>query len=72
PNAAGKKIAVSYKFWNDASPDPNGDPCGGACSGAKVCEPASKSCVCQTNCGGTCSAGLSCDMASCTCGPGIG
>ncbi len=71
PNAVGKRVAVSYRYWLDASPDPNGDPCGGACTGGKQCEPNSKSCVCPTNCGGTCSVGTICDINTCTCGPGI-
>ncbi|MBS1152486.1 MAG: hypothetical protein H6Q89_4184, partial [Myxococcaceae bacterium] len=74
PIAAGKKVAVSYRSWLDASPDPNGDPCGGACTGLKVCEPNTKSCVCPTtpsNCGGACATGTICDLNTCTCGPGI-
>jgi hypothetical protein len=66
PNGAGKKVAVSYKYWLDGSPDPNG--C--SCPAPKVCG-AGGACVCPTNCGGVCQAGTSCDLASCTCGPGI-
>ena len=71
PSAAGKKVAVSYRYWLDATPDPNGDPCGGACTGGKVCDPSTKSCICPSMCGGMCLAGTICDLNTCTCGPGI-
>lgn len=71
PSGPGKKVAVSYKFWNDGSPDPNGDPCGGKCQPPLVCNPGTGQCVCPDNCGGTCTQGQQCDMATCSCGPGI-
>lgn len=70
PSAAGKKVAISYRYWIDNSPDPGGDPCEGKCAGELECNPSTATCQCPTDCGG-CSAGLSCDLASCTCGPGI-
>jgi hypothetical protein len=70
PSAAGVKVAVSYKYWNDGSPDPGGDPCGSTCTAPMACDPTQKTCVCPANCGG-CSAGLVCNIPTCTCEPGI-
>jgi hypothetical protein len=72
PNAAGRKIAVSYRFWVDGSPDPGGDPCNNTCTAPKACDPGSAMCICPTNCGGACTGTTTCDMASCACVPGIG
>ncbi|MHB8875758.1 MAG: hypothetical protein ACYC8T_18890, partial [Myxococcaceae bacterium] len=66
PSGAGKKVAVSYKFWNDATPDPAGDPCGNRCADPYECKAATGGCVCQPDCGG-CATGLSCDLAACAC-----
>jgi hypothetical protein len=71
PNAAGKQIAVSYRFWQDNSPDPGGDPCGGTCMAPQACDPGTKTCVCPQNCGGVCGAGTVCDTSTCACVPGI-
>ena len=71
PSAAGVQVAVSYKYWNDASPDPNGDACGGSCVAPLVCDPGQRSCVCPMNCGG-CGAGFHCTAATCACDPDIG
>jgi hypothetical protein len=70
PSAAGVQVAVSYKYWNDASPDPGGDPCGATCVAPLVCDPNARSCICPANCGG-CASGLTCKVASCTCEPEI-
>ena len=72
PNAPGKKIAVSYRFWNDASPDPGGDPCNNMCTAPNACDPSSAMCVCPANCGNACTGNTKCDMSSCSCVPGIG
>lgn len=71
PSAAGVQVAVSYKYWNDGSPDPNGDACGGTCVAPLVCDPGQRSCVCPMDCGG-CGAGTHCNAASCACDPDIG
>lgn len=71
PSAAGVQVAVSYKYWNDASPDPNGDACGGTCVAPLVCDPGQHSCVCPMDCGG-CGAGFHCNSVSCACDPDIG
>ena len=70
PSAAGVQVAVSYKYWNDGSPDPAGDACGSTCVAPLVCDPNQRSCVCPSNCGG-CSAGLTCNVATCSCEPTI-
>jgi len=72
PNAVGKKIAVSYRFWNDGSPDPGGDPCNNTCIAPNACDPTSAMCVCPSNCGGACTGTTVCEPISCTCVPGIG
>lgn len=72
PSMSGKKVAVSYRYWNDGSPDPGGDPCNNACQAPKACDPGSAMCICPVNCGGACTGQTTCDMASCTCVPGIG
>ncbi|MBI5543847.1 MAG: hypothetical protein HY901_08180, partial [Deltaproteobacteria bacterium] len=65
----GKRISVSYRYWIDRTPDPDGGspPCGGPCPAGQVCDPVTNTCLCQGNCGGTCSAPLACDMSSCGC-----
>lgn len=67
----GAKVAVSYRYWIDNSPDANGDPCGATCVAPFVCDPNSRSCVCAPNCGNTCGMGLSCKQSTCTCEPSI-
>ncbi len=67
----GKRVAVSYRYWLDNSPDANGDPCGGTCVAPFMCDPNAKSCVCSPNCGNTCGTGLTCKQATCACEPGI-
>ncbi len=65
------KVAVSYKYWNENSPNADGDACGGTCVAPQVCDPNQRTCVCAPNCGG-CGAGLSCEPNSCQCIPEIG
>lgn len=71
PSAAGVQVAVSYKYWNDGSPDPNGDACGGTCVAPLVCDPNQRACVCAPNCGG-CGVGFICNTNACACEPEIG
>ncbi len=71
PSAAGVQVAVSYKYWNDGSADPNGDACGGTCVAPLVCDPGQRSCVCSSNCGG-CGTGFICNTTTCSCDPEIG
>jgi hypothetical protein len=72
PNAAGHKIAVSYRFWNDGSPDPGGDPCNHTCTAPQACDPTSAMCVCPPMCGNVCTGNTTCNMDTCACDPGIG
>ncbi|MFZ5470592.1 MAG: hypothetical protein ACOZIN_14250 [Myxococcota bacterium] len=67
PNGSGKKVAVSYRFWNDG-----GDPCGNRCVSPLVCNPETGQCVCPANCGGSCASNETCNMTTCVCEPGIG
>jgi hypothetical protein len=67
----GKRVAVSYRYWIDNSPDANGDPCGGTCVAPFMCDPNARACVCMPNCGNTCGTGLTCKQATCACEPGI-
>jgi hypothetical protein len=71
PSMAGVQVAVSYKYWNDGSPDANGDACGGTCAAPLVCDPGQRACVCAPNCGG-CGTGFMCNTTSCACEPEIG
>lgn len=71
PKAAGIKVAVSYKYWNENSKDPEGDPCGAMCEAPRVCEPGTKACICPANCGNTCAATFTCDQPTCSCVPTI-
>ncbi len=66
PSAAGVKVAVSYKYWNENSTNPDGDACGATCAAPEVCDPSTRACVCPSNCGG-CATGLVCNTATCTC-----
>jgi hypothetical protein len=72
PNAAGHKIAVSYRFWNDGSPDPGGDPCNHTCTAPQACDPTNATCYCPMNCGGACTGNSTCNPTTCGCDPGIG
>jgi hypothetical protein len=72
PSASGVQVAVSYRFWVDGSPDPNGDVCEGRCASEFTCDTGTATCVCPANCNGTCTSGLACNMASCACEPVIG
>jgi hypothetical protein len=67
PRATGVKVALSYKYWIEGSPDPDGDPCQGECRDEFSCDTATKQCVCAPNCGGGCAVGLTCSMSTCTC-----
>ncbi|MDP3235007.1 MAG: hypothetical protein Q8S33_07915 [Myxococcales bacterium] len=67
----GRRVAVSYRYWIDNSPDANGDPCGGTCVAPFMCDPNARACVCMPNCGNTCGTGLTCKQATCACEPGI-
>ncbi|MBK7864483.1 MAG: hypothetical protein IPJ65_38935 [Archangiaceae bacterium] len=52
PSAAGKKVAVSYRFWNDGSPDKGGDPCNNTCAAPKACDPSSAMAICPRTAAG--------------------
>ena len=68
PSATGKKIAVSYRYWIENSPDANGDPCGAMCIAPLACDPGTKSCICPANCGNACTGATpTCNQSSCTC-----
>lgn len=68
PSAQGVQVAVSYKYWNDASPNADGDACGGSCVAPLICDPGQRACVCSADCGG-CSRGSTCKPSTCTCEP---
>ncbi len=56
PTTAGFDIAVSYRYWNDRTGDPNGiditDLCG-ECEPPFECDVELGECVCPANCGGS-------------------
>ncbi|HEY3546756.1 MAG TPA: adventurous gliding motility lipoprotein CglD [Propionicimonas sp.] len=69
PNQDGKRISVSYRYWNDRTPDPDGGsvPCGGPCPAPLYCDTTSNKCVCPLNCDGTCGGKTSCNTTTCAC-----
>ncbi len=82
PTGQGTPIAVSYRFWIDRSPNPNGTPQGcGGCAAPLVCNPVNNQCECPADCGGGAPGpDYVCDTQSCTfvcpadcggCGPGL-
>jgi hypothetical protein len=52
PTIPNKSAAVSYRYWIDLTPDPNGtpDPCG-QCKPPMVCDRSQGKCVCPADCG---------------------
>ena len=70
PSASGVKVAVSFKYWNENSPNADGDACGATCVSPEVCDPSTKLCICSPTCGG-CAEGQVCNTTSCSCDPVI-
>lgn len=66
PNAPGKHVAVSYRYWIEKSPNPDGDACNNQCSELMQCAGDPGQCVCLPDCGG-CPSSLTCDAATCVC-----
>ena len=66
---ANTEIAVSYQYWEDLTPNPDGSPrpCGGPCPEPLVCDPVTDRCVCPADCGGGCGSSEVCDTGSCEC-----
>jgi hypothetical protein len=75
-----QKIAVSYRYWQDKTSNPNGDPnpCPGGCAAPLVCNPATGSCECPGDCGlqDGCDAPSVCNtdpaVCECACPPDCG
>ncbi|HCF59187.1 MAG TPA: hypothetical protein DFS52_14495 [Myxococcales bacterium] len=53
PTVAGQRAAVSYRYWNDLTTNPDGepDPCPDKCIPPLVCDEALGECVCPSDCG---------------------
>lgn len=69
PEDTGRTIAVSYRYWIDATPDPNGqpDPCAEPCEEPLECNPVTGECECPDDCGVPSPGPLwVCDQTSCT------
>lgn len=69
PDHIGSRVAVSYRYWIDQSPerDPRPGPCGAcpACPGIARCDVAACQCVCEQTV--TCGSGFIWDATACAC-----
>ena len=75
PNQSGSEVVVSYRFWNDRSPDPDGPESGCNCAPPLLCDPLTLDCYCPPDCGeDNVPAERVCDTNSCTltCRPDCG
>jgi hypothetical protein len=63
----GKAISVSYQYWIDRTPNPDGSPppCDGECVEPMICNPVTNLCECPPDCGG-CGDHV-CDVVACAC-----
>jgi hypothetical protein len=74
PSSISQRAAVSYRYWVDATPNPDGNPppCStdtqfydptqaDYCKGRLVCNRATNLCECPVNCGGTPPPGMACN-----------
>jgi len=65
--AASTKIAVSYRYWIDRTPNPDGAVTECVCTPPEVCDPLTLECYCPPDCGlGTVPPEKVCDTATCT------
>ncbi|MDF1562944.1 MAG: adventurous gliding motility lipoprotein CglD [Deltaproteobacteria bacterium] len=67
PDGVDLDLAVSYRYWSDRSPLPDGQqPCGGQCVSPLVCNPVTDLCECPPDCGvASPGAGFTCDPIAC-------
>ncbi|MBI5497610.1 MAG: hypothetical protein HY904_21545 [Deltaproteobacteria bacterium] len=69
PNQPGKRVAVSYRYWVDLTPDadPPPGPCQACsqCPGLSICD--LSACACSCTQALTCSAGYAWNAAACDC-----
>ncbi|MBN2360988.1 MAG: hypothetical protein JXR83_16145, partial [Deltaproteobacteria bacterium] len=73
--AADARIAVSYRYWIDRTPNPDGTISECDCTPPEVCDPLTLECYCPPDCGlGTVPPERVCDTATCTlvCRPDCG
>jgi hypothetical protein len=74
PSSISQKAAVSYRYWVDTTPNPNGNPppCStdtefydptqsDYCMGRLACNRTTNLCECPANCGGTPPSGMTCN-----------
>ncbi len=79
PTAASTEAAVSYRYWIDTTPNPNGNapPCStdpyydpseaDFCRGNLVCNKTANVCECPADCGGTAPPGMVCNPNKAVC-----
>ena len=67
PAQAGRRVSVSYRYWVDQSPDPDGGPCDicSMCPGLSTCDVEQCACVCEQAV--SCPAGFAFDEGACDC-----
>jgi len=66
PDAPGREVAVSYRFWQDRSAPPPIPQCP-PCTAPLTCDPQTLTCVCPSDCGAPApSTRHRCDPVSCT------
>ncbi len=67
PDQPGRRISVSYGYWLDRTPNPDGAPCAvcSSCRGLSTCDTDRCACVCDRNL--SCGAGERWDPQACDC-----
>ena len=66
PAQTGLPMAVSYRYWVDRTPNPDGGGCG-TCPSPTVCNPQTNTCDCPADCGGgQPGPNYTCDTGSCS------
>ena len=66
PAKTGLSMALSYRYWEDRTPNPDGGGCG-TCPSPLVCNPQTDTCDCPADCGGNQPGpNYTCDQSSCS------
>ncbi|MFH1812232.1 MAG: adventurous gliding motility lipoprotein CglD [Pseudomonadota bacterium] len=69
PAQPGSPVVVSYRYWTDRTPDPDGPSTGCDCTPPEQCDPVTLECYCPPDCGvGTVPPEQVCDTTTCQLG----